>query len=147
MNQITGVTTENVAILKEIMAADVATLKGRRKQVFEIVSSPDLSADDIKAVNAILDADRARNDARQKADEAARAHKKFVDAQRTRRARELIELGGAVRAAKLPEADPVRLLAGLLMLADLVVPEENPWPESDGYMEEARKIIEKKNKK
>lgn len=147
MNQITGVSPENVVILKEIMAADIATLKGRRKQVFEIVSSPDLSADDIKAVNAILDAERARNDARQKADEAAKAHKKFMDAQRTRRARELIELGGAVRAAKLPEADPVRLLAGLLMLADMAAPEENPWPESEIYMDEARSIIEKRRKK
>lgn len=147
MNQITGVNAENAVILDEIMAADTATLKGRRKQVFEIVSSPDLSADDIKAVNAILAAERARNDARQASDEAARAHKKFMDAQRTRRARELIALGLSVRQAKLPESDPVRLLAGLMMLADLAAPEENPWPDSDIYMSEAREIIENKRKK
>ncbi|OUI99894.1 conjugal transfer protein TraD [Acetobacter cibinongensis] len=141
---------KNQALIAEIAAADISVLKGRRKQIRNILALPEMSVDDRETVIALLDAERLRVEAREASTKAAKAQKRFDDQARAQRAHKLILLGTAVRAAKLPEGSRERLLAALLIVKERLAGTDpkNPFPNiSESYLSQAREIIAKEKKK
>lgn len=141
---------KNQALIAEIEAADISVLKGRRKQIRDILALTELTSIDKETLLALLEAERLRVEAREAASKATKAQKRFEDQERAQRKRKLILLGNTVREAKLPEGNRERLLAALLMVKERLAGTDpkNPFPNiSESYLEHAREIISKEKKK